>query len=335
MLKSAVVRIANLVGETGCFRLLAPEVVPVFMLHRVYSGARSVAGGLPADTLRDHLAYVARRGYKVLTMDELLGMLEEGGRIHAKSVMFTIDDGFSDHFSVAARVFDEFGFVLNCFVITGFLDQELWPWDDQVSYAIQSSSCQQAKLTLPSGDPYLLDLVGDGINTAVRTLRDALKAVPQANLYQWIQSELFPALAAEYPSKVPPEFLAMSWSDASLLQQAGHGVYPHTCSHRILSTLTSDEKQYEIDHSRKRVEQELGKPPLVFAYPTGRQRDYDQRDMEQLINSGFKMAFTTVPNYVRKGQNLLELPRFSMPANSADFRQIVNRFEAFKNRLRA
>lgn len=335
MLKNAVLRIANVVGETGCFRLLSPEVVPVFMLHRVYSGAHSIAGGLSEETLRAHLSYLSRHGYKVLTMDELLAMLEEDGRIHSKSVMFTIDDGFFDHFEIASRVFDEFKFVLNCFVITAFLDGELWPWDDQITYAIHHSPLSDAALTLPGGERCSLDLSEKVINTATRRLRDTLKAGPQMDVYHWIQSELFPRLAVEYPAEAPPEFAAMSWADARILQQAGHGVFPHTRSHRILSMLPTDEKLSEIDQSRQRVEEEMGMVPIVFAYPTGRQEDYDQENMEQLKRIGFRMAFTTVPDYVRKGQNLMELPRFSLPAGAADFRQIVNRFEALKTSIRA
>lgn len=335
MLKNTVVRIANVVGETGCFRLFSPQTVPVFMVHRVYSGKATAAAGIPLETLRSHLNYLARHRYKVLTMDELLGMLEEGGRIHSKAVVFTIDDGFADHFELAARVFDEFGFALNCFVITGFLDSKLWPWDDQITHAVNQSTLQQADLRLPSGARFSLDMGRDGATKAVRRLRDTLKSGPQENLYQWIQSELFPNLKVEYPARVPPELAPMSWDNARSLRQSGHGVFPHTRSHRILSTLSPDEKRSEIDESRRRVEEELGAPARVFAYPTGREIDYDQQDVEQLKECGFKMAFTTVPDYVQKGQNLLELPRFSVPASSADFRQIVNRFEALKSRLRA
>ncbi|WP_203300624.1 polysaccharide deacetylase family protein [Marinobacter sediminum] len=263
-------------------------------------------------------------------MDELFEMLGEGGRIDPKSVIFTIDDGFSDHFEVAARAFDEFGFVLNCFVITGFLDGKLWPWDYQITYAVHHCALNEVALTLPTGEKYQLNMAKDGAIHSIRKLRNKLKSCRQTNIYDWLKFELFTALAVGYPTDVPAEFTAMSWDNARTLQANGHGIYPHTYSHRILSSLPIGEKQVEIEESLKRVQAELGNKPKVFAYPTGRQMDFDQSDIEELAKCGVEMAFTTVTDYVSKGQSLLKLPRFSVPENAEDFRQIMNRFEAFK-----
>jgi len=335
MLKKSVVKLANVVGETGLFRSLCPKRVPVFMLHRLYeAGDKPLSGGMSAEILRSHLDYLARRGYRVLSMDELWLMLNQGAVMPSKSVMFSIDDGFCDHFDLAARVFDEFGFVLNFFVITGFLDQELWPWDDQVTYALNHTELDTAEVRLPSGAAIRMDLAGKGVAETISDLRRKLKRDSQTNLYEWLKTELFGSLAVEYPSGIPDEFRSMSWEDARILRESGHGVYPHTRSHRILSRLTLDEKAFEINSSVTRMREELHYQPEVFAYPTGRRSDYDQDDIKQLELAGIHMAFNTVPGYVRSLQNRFELPRFSLPSDKDDFRQIVNRFEAFKMGLR-
>ena len=304
------------------------------MLHRVTDGDDGVPRGLPADQLRSYLRYLTARGYQVLSMDELWQCLHEGQPISSKSVMFTIDDGFYDHHDVAARVFDEFGFPLNFFVITGLLDQELWPWDDQVSYALGHASVMQRDLRLPSGADYSVNLEVASANATVKELREALKTGPQSEIYRWLREELFTKLDVDFPASAPPEYRPMSWRDAKSLRERGHSVYPHTCTHRILSTLNAAEKREEIRASVKRVEEELGYSPQVFAYPTGRPADYDGDDMRELGQAGFNMAFNTVPAYVTQGQDYYQLPRFSLPENPADFVQIVNRFEALKERLR-
>ena len=73
----------------------------------------------------------------------------------------------------------------------------------------------------------------------------------------------------------------------------------------------------------------------VFAYPTGRPSDYGRTDAEILERAGFDIAFNTVTDYIRSGERPFDLPRFSLPESGDDFRQIVNRFEAFKARLRS
>ncbi|MBW0146446.1 polysaccharide deacetylase family protein [Marinobacter arenosus] len=267
-------------------------------------------------------------------MDDLRAAFDHHKPLPSKSVMFTIDDGFFDHHDIAARVFKEFGYSLNFFVITGFLDRNLWPWDDQVAYALHRSKKEVIDLRLPSGKELTINLRHDDIGDVVYSLRSTLKKESQSDLYAWLEKGLYPALGVEYPHEIPTSYRPMSWSDARTLRDAGHGVYPHTCTHRILSTLSVDEKQSEIEMSIRRVEAELDYLPDIFAYPTGRRSDYDQLDIERLQRSGIKLAFNTIPGYVRADRNSLELPRFSLPCDFDDFRQIVNRFEAFKMKVR-
>ncbi len=332
-MKSVILKFANLIGETGLFRLLHPGRIPVFMLHRVRNLEHCKPGDTVAERLREYLRYLARHDYRVLTMDELWGILDQGHRVPPKSVMFTVDDGFYDHHDVAAKLFDEFSFPLNFFVITGFLDHQIWPWDDQITYVLNRTKMREEYLQLPSGQTYSIDLQKNGVRRTAREIRNALKLEKQELIYEWLRVELYQKLAVELPSAIPDEYRPMSWEDARSLRMRGHGVYPHTCTHRILSTLSFEEKQQEIHLARNRIEQELGFVPRVFAYPTGRQSDYDGTDLEELKRAGFRMAFNTVPDYVRRDSCSNELPRFPLPEDIADFLQIINRLEALKAKL--
>lgn len=335
-LKSFAVKIANLVGETGLYRALFPGAIPVFMLHRFTDEVGEIAGALSADLLRDYLRYLSTHGYHVLSMDELWNSLNRGSPVPSKAVMFTIDDGFYDHHDVVAAVFDEFGYKLNFFVITGLLDRELWPWDDQVVYALNRASVGKADIQLPSGERFSLDLQQLSLRDAARGIRTALKTYGQDHIYDWIRTVLFKQLNVEFPPGVPKAYHPMTWDDARSLRRRGHGVYPHTRSHRILSALPDAERRFEILESQKRVQAELNFFPEIFAYPTGRLVDYGAADINILKQAGFTMAFNTVPTYVnlRSGQDPYAIPRFSLPENLADFLQIVNRFEAVKDSLK-
>lgn len=327
-MKSFVVKLANLVGETGLYQYLCPNRLPVFMLHRITDGPTTLPGTMPAETLRGYLKYLADRRYRVLSMGELLSILEGGQDIPRKAVVFTIDDGFHDHHDLAAAIFDEFGFPLNFFLITDLLDGKLWPWDDQITYAMYRTQAANVSLKLPSGREYHADSSTATARTIARELRNLLKGESQEHIYEWLKTELYPKLGVEYPGEIPSEYRPMSWDDARSLHSRGHGVFPHTCSHRILTTLPLREKQREIQQSFERVGSELVCTPEVFAYPTGRLSDYDHTDIEELKKSGVRMAFNTVPDYVHKGQHLFELSRFSLPSRRSEFLQIVNRFEA-------
>lgn len=334
-MKPIILKCANLLGETGLYRILRPGRIPVFMLHRITNGKGSLPGEIPAETLRAYLTYLSERQYQVLGMEEFLAILDQDKPWPSKSVMFTIDDGFEDQNEVAARIFDEFGFPLNFFLITGLLDRELWPWDDQITYALYGTEAREAEFTLPSGKSLHVNINSASRRQTARTIRNALKVEKQESVYDWMKRELYAKLAVEFPIDIPEGFRPMSWEDARTLRARGHGVYPHTRSHRILSTLSITEKHEEIQHAQARFTQELGFTPDVFAYPTGRINDYDSDDINELRLAGFRVAFNTVPTYVQPRFPRYELPRFSLPQSESAFLQIVNRLEALKERLPA
>lgn len=334
-MKRFVVSVANAIGEAGLYHRLCPNHLPIFMLHRVHDDSCPEIGGLHVSQLRSYLRYLTARNYCVLSMDEIRGIVMNKAGIPAKCVAFTIDDGFFDHYQVAASVFDEFHYPLNFFVITGFLDGQLWPWDDQVAWAIHHAKNETAQVQLPEGEVLKLDLREEHATKSVKILRERLKKTGQADIYQWIRELLFPATGLVFPEIIPKPYAPMSWDDARDLVRRGHLVYPHTCSHRILSTLDASLRESEILVSRQRVEEELKQGVSVFAYPTGRLSDYGPLDTEILERAGFDVAFNTVADYIRPGERPYELPRFSLPGSENDFRQIVNRFEALKARLRS
>lgn len=332
-MKPFFLKCANLIGETGLYRALRPGRIPVFMLHRVKAEGPYSAGETPAYVLRNYLNYLSQRSYRVLSAEALCEIFQAGKVIPSKSVIFTIDDGFHDHFDLAAAIFDEFGFPLNCFVITGFLDKALWPWDDQVSFGINHTSVSQAVIALPSGKSCVVDMTSCTPRQAIRMVRNALKAENQDDIYEWLESEFYPKLNLELPSDTPRDYRPMSWDDARSLRERGHGVYPHTVSHRIMSTLSEDEKRSEIFEACRRVEEELGFHPEVFAYPTGRNSDYDSVDIKLLNEAGVHIAFNSVPDYVQQDTSRFDLPRFSLPSEKENFLQIMTGFEAFKTSL--
>lgn len=332
-MKPFFLKCANLIGETGLYRALRPGRIPVFLLHRVKQEGPYSPGDTPAHVLRDYLNYLVQRHFHVLSADSLCSILKAGHPIPPKSVMFTIDDGFHDHFDVAAAIFDEFGFPLNFFVITGFLDERLWPWDDQVFYGINNSSIRKAEIDLPSGKRCHVDMTCNTARQATRMVRNALKAERQQDIYEWLEREFFRKLEVAFPPHIPADYRPMSWENARQLRARGHGVYPHTVSHRIMSTLSEEQKRREISEACRRVEEELSYHPEVFAYPTGRPSDYDSVDIKLLKQSGFHIAFNSVPDYVQVETSRFDLPRFSLPHDKEDFLQIVNGFEALKTAL--
>lgn len=331
VLKDALARLwAHLPGRL--VRGVFGEFCPIFVLHRVAASAADP--GQPRIFVESCLRLVRRYGFRPLSIDDLAQCWRTGSSLPPKSVVFTIDDGFTDHAEVAGEIFARNGVPLTCFVITDFLDRGLWPWDDQVASAIRSTTLEQALIELPDGTGITLDLRPHVRRATLKHIRDRLKQMPQDNLYEWVTG-MRRALGVR-SSLVPPlGFRPMTWQDARAFVAKGHAIAPHTCTHRILSRLSDEECRREIHGSVSRVQAELGRPCTVFAYPTGRPQDFGPREQQLLKEAGIVAAVATVPRCATPSDDLFALPRFPLPPTTADFLQYITFIERAKEIVRA
>ena len=85
----------------------------------------------------------------------------------------------------------------------------------------------------------------------------------------------------------------------------------HTVSHPILTRCTDEDSEYEIQKSKRSLEEILGRKITGFAYPNG---SHGIREIEFLKKHGYKYAFTTVPDYLnlKKINCPYSLPRFEV-----------------------
>ena len=332
-MKSFIINKCNQLSESGIITAFLPAAIPVFMLHRV-ANKNDTFGGTPVELLERYLAYLHRHKYKVLTLDECHELITTENKIPRKVAVFTIDDGFYDHYANAGRAFSKFKMPLNFFLITDFIDQKLWPWDDQIQVAISETKINKILLSLPDGTEFHSDKTMQSTNEITKKLRDSLKQQDQTDLYPWIKNSLLPELGITYSYDSHDNYKPMSWSNAQELHDADHGVYAHTRTHRILSKLPIEIAEQEIVESLITINQRLGSTQQHFVYPTGRHCDYNENNKKVLSKNNIKLAFNTEPSYATKNTNVYDIPRFSLPNNMTDFIQYLAKFEQTKEIIR-
>ena len=114
-----------------------------------------------------------------------------------------------------------------------------------------------------------------------------------------------PELAAD--AEAHPELLAtMNWDE--LREVAGRGVEigAHTVNHPHLTRLTDEELDRELGDSKQRIEDELGRPARLLAYPYG---EHDARVHDAVRRAGYAAAFAQWPGSSLR--NPFALPRVS------------------------
>ncbi len=83
----------------------------------------------------------------------------------------------------------------------------------------------------------------------------------------------------------------------------------HTVSHPRLDTLSLDDQQKEIAHSRQELEALLGHPVHHFSYPHGA---YNADTLAIVKQQSFRTALCAWGGTVRRGANPLTLPRIEL-----------------------
>lgn len=233
-----------------------------------------------------------------------------------------MDDGYLDQAQIAAPIFLEYNCPVTFFVITGMLDQTIWPWDAQASWIIESST----KTSLESST--IIKRLGINHNDITnkrefrRSIQNTIKKIDAENIPEILQ-QLADAAGVTIPDNPPLEHQPMNWENARQLEQQGIRFAPHSVSHNILSQLSHKSMEQEIDQSWQVISSKLAKPLKVFCYPNGRTIDFGTREIETLKKAGYLGAVSTTPDFVmndkKSGEHIYSLPRIALPDNMTDF----------------
>lgn len=112
-----------------CFFWLFPRyTVPILMYHSISYENGSFF--VTPENLAKQMEYINKKGYEVITLDELARSIKDKRRLKRNKVVITLDDGYEDNFIYAYPVFKKFGFAAVIFLPTdnigrkGFLN-----WD--------------------------------------------------------------------------------------------------------------------------------------------------------------------------------------------------------------
>lgn len=125
----------------------------------------------------------------------------------------------------------------------------------------------------------------------------------------------------------------MSWQRARELASAGFQFGSHTLTHPNLLGLESTRRRVELCDSRSRLEDELGRPVVHFAYPYGA---YDASVRDGVADAGYVTGCATRSGLSEPGEDLLALRRMTVHGHDSmlDFASRLRTGLAAGERLR-
>jgi peptidoglycan/xylan/chitin deacetylase (PgdA/CDA1 family) len=315
----------------------ASGVASVLMLHRFTETAAE--RGHQVSLLREQLATLRRKRYRLIPLSQLLVELDEPGRRLPPTVIFTVDDGYADFAALAAPVFAEFDCPVTVFLVTGFVDGADWLWWDRVRCAFERGK-RKTCVVAAGGETlsYRWETTTDA-RTCASDLAVRLERVDDAERRAVVDA-LPAALEADVPERPTHEYAPLRWDDVRALGRGGNVTFgPHTVSHPILAQSTSDALDFEIAESWRRVREETDACTPIFCYPNGQDYAVGEREHAAVAGSGLTGAVTTVPTYARAASRDSEswryrVPRFACPEEHLAFWSIVSGIERIKAPIR-
>ena len=117
----------------------------------------------------------------------------------------------------------------------------------------------------------------------------------------------------------------LTWSEVRELQAHGVEFGSHTVTHPQLASLGTDAVRYEIDSSKKAMEDRLGLPVTSFAYPYAfpeTNRTFTARLRDLLVQAGYDNGVSTIIGTADRTNDKFFMKR--LPINSADNAPLFN-----------
>jgi peptidoglycan/xylan/chitin deacetylase (PgdA/CDA1 family) len=111
-----------------------------------------------------------------------------------------------------------------------------------------------------------------------------------------------------------PRFKHLDWGQIREMADGGIQFGSHGVNHSFLTKQNDSVAKYEIEASKKVLEDGLGQPVDFFSYPYG---DYDERIINFVRESGYKAAFSLRPEllkaeYINDANLVYALPRVAI-----------------------
>ena len=222
---------------------------------------------MPVDAFRLQMAFV-KRAYTVMSLDALVDAVVGGGKLPARALAITFDDGYADNHRLGLPVLRALGLPATVYVATGAVADAAPFWVAAVRALALGVA---AELPMPDGAPLSTEAAG-GRTAAAKTLTRALVQMAAEQRAAWLMEagrrsgvDLLAALAGTM----------LDWRQIRELAAAGWTIGAHTVTHSNVALVDPARAEREIAESRDALAAAIGAPVTHFCYPnSGGQHAY-------------------------------------------------------------
>lgn len=305
----------------GCMQM---NKIAVVMYHYVrdfkstqYPGIK----GLDIRSFEEQIKYFSKN-YSILSMENLICLLESQKELPSKAMLLTFDDGYSDHYQYVFPVLKKFGLSGAFYVPSKAVEKNEVLNVNKIHFLLATTkeellvsrifnyldSCR-SKYNLKSNEEYFELYKNNGYHLDTPNAR-FIKKMLQLGLPVDLRDKLTNILFSEYfPLSESELSKELYLSEAQIIEMHNSGMHigSHAHSHMWLNTLSVPDQEYEISQSMEFLRKFGISQNLTICYPFG---GANQDTLSIAKKLGFKLGFTTnsdVADFSR--ENLLGLSR--------------------------
>ena len=277
-----------------------------------------------------HLKYL-RKHKHVLSLATVIESLNNKKPLPPNAVVITIDDGYADTYEFALPLLKQFNFPATLYVVTDFLDGKNWIWTDLMPYVLLNTKNDSAQVKFENTEKIEAKLTDQRqrIEFAGR-LNARLKQLPNEQKDAKIK-EIAASLKIEIPLHPLPDYAPITWQQARQMDAENLKIESHTVTHPILTKINQTQLNFEIQASKKRLEEVLDKEIEHFCYPSGSLNETVQKSVE---NAGYKSAMTSAYGFNNTRSNQLLLNRIGAESPIENFAQSASGFEDLRLKMK-
>src|SRR5215471_15791024 len=298
-----LVRYSDSIINLPCIRRRKSKNFQILTYHRINDDNDHFFTGMNINIFEKHMEYLSNY-YNIMPLEEIVNCMKCND-IPDNVVAITFDDGYKDVYLNAYPILKKFSIPATIFLPTSCIDTGEVLWHDRVFSAFRETQ----RSSLPKygiyEKTYPLETIEEKLHAQQDVLR-FLRSLDTHDRIQWIDcliTKLFLKDKENYSQ------LMLSWDDIKIMHTNGISFGSHTVTHPIMSKISSEQVMWEICESKKIIESHLDSPVRTFAYPNGKEEDFDHTTKALLQEAGYVCALTTIFGTNAYGHDLFALRR--------------------------
>jgi peptidoglycan/xylan/chitin deacetylase (PgdA/CDA1 family) len=261
---------------------------------------------MPIAAFRMQMAFV-KRAYTVLPLDELVSAVVGGGKLPARALAITFDDGYADNHRLGLPVLRALGLPATIYVATGAVEDAAPFW---VSAVRAIALGARDAIPMPDGGVHRLDEPGGREAAAGALTRELVPVAAEARAV-WL-GETARKAGVDLARTLAGTMLG--WAQIRELAAAGWTIGAHTVTHSNVALVEEARAEAEIADSRDALASATGTAVRHFCYPnSGGRHPYFASSVTGVLRKlGFRSATTSRPGPLRPGVDPFLLPRLGV-----------------------